>query len=104
MPDPERPARASLGVPNSRGNATDKRHFMRSHWNPLLKRADLSPIRFHDLRHTTATLLLERGVHTAVVQRILGHASIAITLDTYSSVAPAVQEGALAQLDAVIGN
>jgi integrase len=52
----------------------------------LLKQAGLSPIRFHDLRHTCATLLFQRNVHPKFVQELLGHANIAITLDTYSHV------------------
>jgi integrase len=55
---------------------------------PLLKRARLPQIRFHDLRHTCATLLLSRNVHPKFVQELLGHANIAITLDTYSHVIP----------------
>jgi integrase len=55
---------------------------------PLLKRAGLPHIRFHDLRHTCATLLLSKGVHPKFVQELLGHASIAITLDTYSHMLP----------------
>jgi integrase len=54
----------------------------------LLKRAGLPKIRFHDLRHTCATLLLSRNVHPKFVQELLGHANIAITLDTYSHVIP----------------
>lgn len=45
-------------------------------------------IRFHDLRHTCATLLLAKGVHPKFVRELLGHATIAITLDTYSHVMP----------------
>ncbi len=59
-------------------------------------------IRFHDLRHTCATLLLEAGVHPKVVQERLGHSSIAITLDIYSHVTQGMQEGAAARLDAAI--
>jgi integrase len=55
---------------------------------PLLKRAGLPHIRFHDLRHTCATLLLSKNVHPKFVQELLGHATIAITLDTYSHVLP----------------
>ena len=55
---------------------------------PLLKRAGLPHIRFHDLRHTCATLLLLKNVHPKFVQELLGHATIAITLDTYSHVIP----------------
>ncbi len=55
----------------------------------LLKRAGLpASTRFHDLRHTCATLLLSRNVHPKYVQELLGHATIAITLDTYSHVMP----------------
>lgn len=50
------------------------------------KKLGLPPIRFHDLRHTCATILLQDGVHPKVVQEMLGHSTIAITLDTYSHV------------------
>jgi integrase len=56
------------------------------HFKPLLKRAGLSAIRLHDLRHTCATILLMAGKHPKYVQELLGHASISITLDTYSHV------------------
>jgi integrase len=59
-------------------------------FTPLLKRAGLPHMRFHDLRHTCATLLLSRGVHPKFVQELLGHATIAITLDTYSHVMPSM--------------
>jgi integrase len=55
---------------------------------PLLKKAGLPHIRFHDLRHTCATLLLSKNTHPKFVQELLGHATIAITLDTYSHVLP----------------
>jgi integrase len=57
---------------------------------PLLKEAGLPHIRFHDLRHTCATLLLSKGVHPKFVQELLGHATVAITLDTYSHVLPSM--------------
>jgi integrase len=56
----------------------------------ILKRVGLLHIRFHDLRHTCATLLLSKGVHPKSVQELLGHATISITLDTYSHVIPAM--------------
>jgi integrase len=58
-----------------------------------LERAGLRPIRFHDLRHTCATILLSRGVHAKLVQELLGHATISITLDTYSHVLPGMDDG-----------
>ena len=57
---------------------------------PLLKKAGLPHIRFHDLRHTCATLLLTQNTHPKFVQELLGHATIAITLDTYSHVVPSM--------------
>jgi integrase len=56
----------------------------------LLKRSGLPHMRFHDLRHACATMLLSRGVHPKFVQELLGHATIAITLDTYSHVMPSM--------------
>lgn len=60
----------------------------------LIKEAGVKKIRFHDLRHTCATLLLEADTHPKVVQERLGHANISLTLDTYSHVSPTMQKGA----------
>jgi integrase len=60
----------------------------------LLQQAKLPQIRFHDLRHTCATLLLSKNVNPKVVSEMLGHATIAITLDTYSHVLPTMLESA----------
>jgi integrase len=57
-------------------------------FTPLLRKASIPHIRFHDLRHTCATLLLGKGTHPKLVQELLGHATVAITLDTYSHVMP----------------
>lgn len=65
----------------------------------LLKRAKLPEIRFHDLRHTCATLLLVRNVNPKIVSEMLGHSSISITLDTYSHVLPDMQDGAARALE-----
>jgi len=54
----------------------------------------LQGVRFHDLRHAHATLMLQQGVHPKVVSERLGHSSVAITLDTYSHVLPGLQEAA----------
>ena len=54
----------------------------------LLKRAGLPQITFHDLRHTCASLLFQKNFHPKFVQELLGHASVAITLDTYSHMLP----------------
>lgn len=65
----------------------------------LLEKAGLPDIRFHDLRHSTATLLLSEGVHPKVVQEILGHSEISMTMDTYSHVLPTMQKDAMSKLD-----
>jgi integrase len=62
----------------------------RCSFKPLLERAGLERVRFHDLRHTCATLLLSRGVHPKFGQELLGHASIAMTLDRYSHRIPSM--------------
>ena len=65
-------------------------------FKPILERAGLpSSVRLHDLRHTCATLLLGKGVHPKIVQEFLGHATMAITLDTYSHVLPNMQSEAV---------
>ena len=76
------------------GEPLDRRYITTHCFKPLLKRAGLPQIRFHDLRHTCATLLLSRNVNPKVVSEMLGHATIAITLDTYSHVLPTMQESA----------
>ncbi len=75
--------------------------LLRDRFRPLLRKAVLPPIRFHDLRHTAATRLLERGVHPKVVSEMLGHASVAITLDIYSHVSRDLQRQAVSALDAL---
>ena len=94
------------GVPfvfcNSTGGPLRRSHFHRNDFKPLLKRAELPDIRFHDLRHTSATLLLAQGVHPKVVQERLGHAQISLTLDTYSHVLPSMQADAANRLDSML--
>jgi len=72
------------------------------HFDRLVKASGVPRIRFHDLRHTHATLALQAGVHPKVVSERLGHASISITLDTYSHAIPALQEEAAAKVAALV--
>jgi integrase len=72
-----------------------------SAWPKFLRRAGLPHVRFHDLRHAHATLMLLQGVHPKVVSERLGHSSIGITLDTYSHVLPGMQEEAAEAFDAL---
>jgi integrase len=73
-------------------------------WANLATQAGVKVIRLHDARHTHASLLLKQGVHPKIVQERLGHASIQITLDTYSHVAPGLQEAAANQFDKLISH
>jgi integrase len=67
-----------------------------------VKKAMLPQIRPHDLRHTHATLALQAGVHPKVVSERLGHATVSITLDTYSHAIPAMQEEAAALIAGLV--
>ena len=71
-------------------------------WVKLVKRAGLDGIRFHDARHSHASLMLKQGVHPKVVQERLGHATISTTLDLYSHVTPGLQEAAAAGFDKMV--
>ena len=87
---PQRRGRPSAARPfevrQERGHVPD--HLLGRHSNPLLRRAGLPTIRLHDLRCSCATILLMAGKHPKYIQELLGHASINITLDTYSHVIP----------------
>jgi integrase len=84
---------AALGTPMDRGNVL-KRDF----W-PLLKQAGLRRVRFHDLRHTFATLLIDQGESPKYIQAQLGHASIQVTMDRYGHLLPDVHQQAAQRLE-----
>lgn len=88
---------------DSQGGFLRKSNLVNRSFKPLLKAAELPPIRFHDLRHTSATLLLLQGVHAKVVQERLGHSTIGMTLDTYSHVLPALESQAADKFDSLLG-
>jgi integrase len=71
-------------------------------WIKLVRRTGLEGIRLHDARHSHASLMLKAGIHPKIVQERLGHASIQITLDTYSHVAPGLQEAAANRFDELV--
>jgi integrase len=64
-----------------------------------LEKAGLPDLRFHDLRHTAATLMLQQEINPKVVQERLGHSDISLTLNTYSHVLPSMQEEAAQKMD-----
>jgi integrase len=73
------------------GDLTDR-------YKRMLRRAGLPDIRFHDLRHSAATLLISMGVHAKVVQELLRHSSITTTLNIYAHVLPSMQQEAMQKL------
>ena len=83
------------------GEALDPESVSR-YFRQAVKKAMLPPIRLHDLRHTHATLALQAGVHPKVVSERLGHATVSITLDTYSHAIPAMQEEAAALIAGLV--
>ena len=73
-------------------------------WIKMVRRIGLDGVRLHDARHSHASLMLKAGIHPKIVQERLGHSSIQITLDTYSHVAPGLQEAAAARFDELVNH
>ena len=71
-------------------------------WIKLVRRTGFHGVRLHDARHSHASLMLKQGVHPKIVQERLGHASIQVTLDTYSHVVPGLQEAAANKFDEIV--
>ncbi|MFP5265582.1 MAG: tyrosine-type recombinase/integrase [Blastocatellia bacterium] len=77
-----------------------RRNILRRHFKPILKEAKLSTaLNLYSPRHSCATLLLTAGVNPKIVSERLGHASIVLTLDTYSHVLPSMQQAAVDKLE-----
>ncbi len=92
-----------LVFPNGFGGMINPSNLRNRSFRRIKERAGVpSTTRFHDLRHTCATLLLGEGVNPKVISEQLGHASIRITLDTYSHVLPDMQESAAAAMEAAL--
>lgn len=83
------------------GTPIHHRNLLRN-YKALLREAGLPEIRFHDLRHTAASLMLNRGIPVIVVSRILGHARASITLDVYGHLTPTMQDEAARLMDELI--
>jgi integrase len=94
---------SDLVFATGKGTPLDAKNIVNRHFKPLLKRAGLPSIRWHNLRHTCATLLLGRGVHPKLVQHLLGHASITMTLERYSRWIPSMGRHAADGMDEALG-
>ena len=86
---------SGIGTPVDPANLLDD--FKR-----ILKKAGLPSIRFHDLRHSAASMLLALNVHRRVVMELLGHSQISLTLNTYSHVVPDLLREAVGKLGAAL--
>jgi len=75
---------------------------LRTSFPALLERAGVPRVRFHDLRHSAATLMLGQGIHPKIVSEMLGHSTVAITLDLYSHTTPTMQQEAAASMNRLL--
>lgn len=91
-----------LVFPTGIGTAKRGRSLVTRSFRPLLEAAGLRRIRFHDLQHTAATLLLGAGVNPKIVAEMLGHSSVQLTLDTYSHITPTMQEEAANKMNDIL--
>jgi integrase len=89
---------------NTIGGALRRSNFRRQSFARLVRAAGVPYIRPYDMRHTAATLLLLAGVHPKIVSEMLGHSSVAITLQVYSHVLPMIQKDAAAAMDRILGS
>jgi len=77
-------------------------HSLHPYFARIVKRAGLENVRFHDLRHTFASLMLLRGAKAKVISEALGHSSVAFTMDVYSHIIEGMQQDAMMLLDGVL--
>jgi integrase len=96
------PTELDLVFPSDAGTPLDKHNLVRRHFEPALRRAGLRKIRFHDLRHTFASLLIAQGEHPKYIQSQMGHSSISVTMDVYGHLMDTVNQDAAKRLDSAI--
>ncbi|MFC2055875.1 site-specific integrase [Chloroflexota bacterium] len=87
--------RSRVGTPQSPSNLLKE-------FKALLKNADLKKIRFYDLRHTAASLMLNHGVPVLIVSKLLGHSKPSTTLDIYGHMIPIMQDGVASLMDDLV--
>ena len=89
--------------PSRVGTPLSARNLNRAYKRHLQRAGLFTIFRFHDLRHTCATLLLRQGVHVKFVQELLGHGDVALTLNVYSHVLPDMGDAAAGAMDEALG-
>jgi integrase len=90
-----------LIFPSTIGSPLNQSNLLKS-FRRFIQTAGLPKIRFHDLRHTAASLMLNHGVPPILVARRLGHSKVSITLDTYGHLMPEIQSGAADLMDDLV--
>ena len=94
--DPQLVFASTIGTP------LDPSNLVGRSFKPVLKRAGVTKITFHGLRHSCASLLGSQGVPIKVIQEMLGHSSITVTMDVYSHVLPDMQQQAASAMDSLL--
>jgi integrase len=96
------PTSLDLVFPNKAGKPIGKNELLKHHFNPALKRASLPRMRFHDLRHTFASLLIEQGENTKYIQTQLGHSSPTVTLNVYAHLMNTENQKSASKLESTV--
>ena len=96
------PTDLDLVFPNDAGKPIEKGNLIRRHFEPALRRTGLRKIRFHDLRHAFASLLIAQGEHPKYIQVQMGHSSINVTMDTYGHLMNKVNQESAKRLDSTV--
>ena len=96
------PSKLDLIFPSDAGTPINKNNMIQRHFEPALRRAGLRRIRFHDLRHTYASLLIDQGEHPKYIQSQMGHSSITVTMDTYGHLMNNVNRESANRLDLAV--
>lgn len=97
-----RPNKLGLVFPSPRGQVLNDDNFRHRIFAPAVRRSGVGPVRFHDLRHTYAALMVAAGAHPKYLQVQMGHSSIRVTLDLYGHLFPDANRSVLAELDRLI--
>jgi len=92
----------NLVFPNKEGNYIDPNNLNKRVYHPLIEKAGVKTVRFHDLRHTFASLLIAKNIPIKYIQSQLGHASIQMTMDTYGHILPEVTMQGVNALDSIL--
>lgn len=95
-------SKLNLVFPNKAENPINHNNLVNRHFNPVLKAAGLPKIRFHDLRHAYASLLIEQGENIKYIQSQLGHSSPTVTLNIYAHLMKPVNQEAACRLENAI--